>query len=119
MADTIELDGGWRATFQPGGDWLSVRLHPAGPFPASHTLLERLWGEIDARGARHVVVDMAEVSFLPSLLMGELVRLHKRLATHGGRLRLCSLHEHPREALAVVGLDRVLPAFVTLAEATA
>jgi anti-anti-sigma factor len=119
VADTLELDGGWRASARPVNGWLVVRFHPAGPLSTGHTLIEHLWDAVQSRSATQVVIDMAEVAFLPSLLMGELVRLHKRLASHGGRLRLCSLQQHPSEALRVVGLDRVLPAFASPEEATA
>lgn len=119
MGDSIDLDGGWRATAEGAGDWLVARLHPGGALSTGHTLIERLWDAVQSREASQVAIDMAEVEFLPSLLMGEFVRLHKRLASHGGRLRLCSLQQHPREALGMVGLDRVLPVFASVAEATA
>ena len=110
--ETIELDFGWRATLDPQDRWLCVRLHPENTnLSPGHGLIERLWETVDSRGAHNVVLEMNDVTFLPSSLMGELVRLHKRLATHNGRLRLSGLRSECAEALHVCRLDRVLPTF--------
>jgi len=112
---TIDLPDGWRATLRPHDPWLEVRLHPGGG--VSWGIADGLWASIDGRGARQVVLDMGEINFFPSALMTELVRLHKRLAVAGGRLRLCCLQDHPHEALHMVRLDEVLPVFSTREEA--
>lgn len=104
---TIDLPDEWRATFEPRGEWLCVRLHPP-KRTGQWGLADGLWREIDSRGAHQVVLEMDEVEFFPSALMAELVRLHKRVATHNGRLRLCGLQPHPHEALRTVRLDEVM-----------
>ncbi len=114
---TIDLYDGWRATFEPCGAWLCVRLHPpAGP--GQWQLAGGLWDEVQRRGVYEVVLEMDEVSFFSSALMSELVRLHKRVATAGGRLRLSGLQEHPHEALHMLRLDEVLPSYADRAAAT-
>lgn len=111
---TIDLDFGWSATLDQQGMWLCVRLHPSGEMPSpGHGLIEKLWAEIERRGARDVVLEMNDVAFFPSILMGELVRLHKRLATHTGRLRICDLQQPCAEALHICRLDLVLPTYRT------
>ncbi len=111
-SETIELDFSWRATIEQQGQWLCVRLHPESTnLSPGHGLIERLWETILSREAHNVVLEMDDVTFLPSSLMGELVRLHKRLATHRGRLRLSGLRHECAEALHMCRLDQVLPAF--------
>ncbi|MEQ8849339.1 STAS domain-containing protein [Botrimarina sp.] len=117
-ASAVDLFDGWRATFEPAGQWLSVRLHPPGG-TGQYKLAELLWDEVRRRGATQVLVEMDDVAFLASAVMGELVRLHKRLAVAGGRMRLCGLREHPREALHVARLDEVIPTYATRGEALA
>lgn len=114
---TIDLFDGWRATFDPCGEWLTVRLHPPGG-PGQYGLAVGLWSEIDRRGARQVVLEMDEVGFFPSALMGELIRLHKRIAVAGGRMRLSGLQEHPREALHTMRLDQMIGIYGSREEAT-
>lgn len=113
---TINLFDGWRATFEPCQQWLVIRLHPPDG-PGQYGLAVGLWSEIDHRGAREVILEMDEVAFFPSALMAELVRLHKRIAVAGGRLRLCSLQEHPREALHTMRLDQMLGVYDSREEA--
>jgi anti-anti-sigma factor len=114
----IELDYGWWATLQWHGPWLGARLHPQQENPLhGHGLIERLWTTASEWGAHDMVIDMHEVTFLPSILMGELVRLHKRLATHNGRLRICGLSHECTEALHACRLDQVLPTYGSLEEA--
>ncbi|MEN1681778.1 MAG: STAS domain-containing protein [Planctomycetota bacterium] len=116
MADLVDLPDGWRATFEQAYDWLCIRLHPPGG-PGQWRLAERLWAEIQCVHGRRVVLEMDEVSFFPSALMGELVRLHKRLAMAGGVLHLSALQPHPHEAMHMSRLDEVLPCFASRTEA--
>jgi len=113
---TMDLFDGWRATFEPGDAWLVVRPHPPGN-PGQWGLADGIWAEIQKRGARDVVLDMADVTFLPSAVMSEMVRLHKRLAMTGGRLRVCGLAKHPHEAYHLMRLDELMPAYGSLDEA--
>ncbi len=113
MADQVTLVPGWSASFEEAPGWVCVRLHPAdGADPAG--LITPLWSQIEARrqGMSHqVVLEMNEVIFLSSSLMGEMVRLHKRLAVAGGALHLSALRPECAEALHITRLDSVLPAF--------
>lgn len=115
-ASTIDLFDGWRATFEPLGEWLAVRLHPPGG-PGQYGLAVGLWSEIDRRRERQVVLEMDDIAFFPSALMGEIVRLHKRIAVAGGRMRLCGLQEPPREALHTMRLDEMLGVYDSRDEA--
>lgn len=107
---TVDLYDGWRATLEDASGWLCVRLHPP-EGPGQFRLADGLWNEVSTRGAKQVVLEMDEVSFFSSALMSELVRLHKRIAMGGGRLRLSGLQEHPHEAMHMLRLDEVLTVY--------
>lgn len=116
---TIPLAHDWSATFHHEDQWCVVRLHP-GPraFGDVIGVAMPLWAELERRWATLVVVEMDEIEFLSSSLMGELVRLYKRIAGRDGALRLCGLRRECAEALRVCRLDEVLPAFANQHEAT-
>ena len=71
------------------------------------TTKERLHGLVDD-GIRHLVLDLAELSFIDSTALGMLVGLHRRLEGLEGRLHLRAPTPPIRRALAVTGLDRIL-----------
>lgn len=117
MSETIDLVDGWRATLDHNGSWLCVRLHPGGQ--AHWGIADKLWQTIFDWGKCSVVLEMDDIAFFPSALMVELVRLHKRLAMAGGRLRLAGLQSHPHEALRMVRLDEVMSVYDTREAAVA
>ena len=92
-----------------GPDWLFVRLRP----DQDHLdgVAERLWSLLDKHFIYRLVLEMDEVDFLPSQLIGQLVMLQKRVLQHGGALRLCGLSESCAQALLFCRLDRALPNF--------
>ena len=99
---------GW-ATFGDYEGWLVVRLHPPGEvFSDAPGLADALWTEIEASAHRQVALEMQDVTFLPSSLMGVAVRLHKRLATHDGELRIVGMRPACRDAWHACRLDTIL-----------
>ncbi len=92
-----------------GPDWLFVRLRP----DPEHLddLAERLWKLLNQQFVHRLVLEMDEVDFLPSMLMGQLVMLHKRVLQHDGALRLCGLTPQCAAALHLCRLDQALPHF--------
>jgi anti-anti-sigma factor len=58
--------------------------------------------------ARNAVLNMADVTSLDTRRIGWLLAAHKRFREAGGRLVLHSVRLLVREALAFLGLDRVL-----------
>jgi len=92
-----------------GPDWLFVRLRPD-----SHQLddlADRLLSLLDKHFIYRLVLEMDEVEILPSLLIGQLIMLHKRILHHDGALRLCGLSHSCAEALHFCRLDQALPSF--------
>ncbi|MEM6329771.1 MAG: STAS domain-containing protein [Planctomycetota bacterium] len=111
---TVPLAYDWSATVGQDEQWLIARLHP-GPRPFGDVigLALPLWAEMERRWATLLVVQMDEVEFLSSSLMGELVRLYKRVAQRDGALRLCGLRPECADALRTCHLHEVLPTYAT------
>lgn len=71
-------------------------------------------------GGRHVVVlDLADVTFLDSTVLGLLLLAARRMEAHGGRLVLASAGEAVERVLQVSGLSTYLPVCETVEEAVA
>ncbi|MGI9427863.1 MAG: STAS domain-containing protein [Bythopirellula sp.] len=98
-----------------GPDWLFVRLRP--DYEHLDQVADRLWDLLNQQFIHRLVLEMDEVEFLPSVLMGQLVMLHKRVLQHDGALRLCGLSTQCVEALHLCRLDQALPHFETRADA--
>ncbi len=116
---SVPLAHDWSATLSQDGPWLVARLHP-GPRPFGDVIGVALpmWEEMERRWATLLVIEMDEVEFLSSSLMGELVRLYKRIAQRDGAMRLCGLRPECAEALRVCRLDEVLPTYANHHDAT-
>lgn len=98
-----------------GPDWLIVQLSRSdAPY---NDLGERLWDLLNQHFIYRLVLEMDDVDFLPSALMGQLVMLHKRIIKHGGALRMCGLTDSCLEALHMCRLDQALPHFSSRTEA--
>jgi anti-sigma B factor antagonist len=89
-----------------------IDLHNAEPVRAA--LLEAA----DA-GAERLVVDLEEVTFLDSTVLGILVEARARLAAGRLLLLLAAPGVEAQRALEVSGLDRHLAVYATVAEALA
>ena len=99
----------WAAAVDRGPDWLFVKLHPGDVEPRE--LADQLWSLANRHFTYRIVLEMEEVEFLPSVLMGQLVMLQKRVLQHDGALRLAGLSDSCREALHICRLDHTLPVF--------
>jgi anti-sigma B factor antagonist len=84
---------------------------------ASPELRSRLNAAIDD-GARAVIVDLSDVTFMDSLALAAVVRAKERLGP-GGRLAVVSSHPYVRLVIEAGGLDSVLDIFETRDEAAA
>jgi len=98
-----------------GPDWLFVRLRL--DYEQLDDVADRLWAMLNQHFVHRLVLEMDEVDFLPSLLMGQLVMLHKRVLQHDGALRLCGLSTECQQALHLCRLDQALPHFDTREDA--
>ena len=98
-----------------GPDWLFVRLHP--DLEDLDVVADQLWALMGQHFVYRLVLEMDEVEFLPSRLMGQLVMVQKRVLQQGGALRLCGLSYECRQALHFCRLDRALPCFASREDA--
>jgi len=70
-------------------------------------LRDRLVSSIE-HGQRSIVLDVSQVSYMDSLLLGELVQAYVTAVKRGARLNLINVTSRLRELLRVTKLDRVL-----------
>jgi anti-anti-sigma factor len=107
----VEMDQEWAVEIDRGPDWLFIRLRPpptdAGEFP----LAETIWEKLEQSFCHRVVIELDEVTYLRSWLVGQLVRLHKRLASHGGMMRLSGVSSASQDVLRTCRLAEQFPAY--------
>jgi anti-anti-sigma factor len=98
--------------FDRGPDWLFARLVcPAGADVADFRLAEVIWQALEQQFLQRVVIEMEQVEYLRSVLIGQIVLLHKRITSHGGLLRLSGMSPRQIEVLHISGLEDRFPAF--------
>src|SRR5213596_2046089 len=68
-------------------------------------------------GARQVIVDFTQTTFIDSTTLGVLVGGVKRLRPAGGRLSIVSSDRNITKIFEITGLDRVFPIYSTRDEA--
>jgi len=104
LKESLELE-----IVERGPDWLFVRFRP--DLSRLDDVADRLLALLDKHFIYRLVLEMDEVEVLPSLLIGQLIMLHKRILHHDGALRLCGLSPSCAEALHFCRLDQALPSF--------
>ncbi len=68
-------------------------------------------------GAKEVIVDFTDTTFIDSTTLGVLVGGVKRLRPNGGRLSIVCSDPNITKIFEITGLDRVFPIYPTRAEA--
>lgn len=106
----VTLCNDWSVDVDRGPDWLFVRLHPGDGEPRE--IADELWTLANRHFTYRLVLEMDDIDFLPSVLMGQLVMLQKRVLQHEGALRICGLSPDCQQALHICRLDHTLPTFV-------
>lgn len=64
-----------------------------------------------AGGSRQIVLNMAEVTYMDSSGLGELLAAHTSVSTAGGELKLLNLSKRVRDILEITRLDTVFEIF--------
>lgn len=85
---------------------------------ATNAALERPRAAI-AAGARKVLLDLHDVTFMSSSGLRALLLVRKELVTNGGELRLCNMREQVHEVFALTGFTQVFAIHRTREEALA
>jgi anti-anti-sigma factor len=109
-----ELESRWTFDVERGPDWLFVKV--TGPYngDAEHTpLAEMIWDLMQKHFARRVVLDLSQLPILRSVVLGQLVQLHKRIYTHGGLMRLAGLSDDNYRVLVACRLHERFPRYET------
>ena len=73
--------------------------------------------DVIAKGAREVIVDFSDTTFIDSTTLGVLVGGVKRLRTNDGQLSLVCSDRNITKIFEITGLDRVFTIYPTRAEA--
>jgi len=108
----LELAPEWAVEIDRGPDWLFIRLRPPpGPDSGEVPLAEMIWQRLEQSFCHRVVLELDDVRWMRSWMIGELVKLHKRLAASGGMMRLCGLSEANQEVLRACRLNDRFPAY--------
>ncbi len=113
-----ELSPGWTADVERGPQWLFVRLsRRQGAGDSMPELAGPIWGLLEKHFVNRLVIQLDELPTMQSHLIGELVKLHKRLATHDGVLRLCGVSDRNQDVLRLCRLEDRFPQYVTREDA--
>ena len=88
------------------------RLDAAGARPLETELTEHL-----AAGRVHLLVDLAQVTYVSSVGLRLFVTVMRRARREGGALKLCNLKPRVLEVFKLAGFDRVLAIADTLEQA--
>ena len=75
--------------------------------------------EVIAQGAKHVIVDFSNTTFIDSTTLGVLVGGVKRLRTNEGQLTLVCTDRNITKIFEITGLDRVFSIFGSRDDAVA
>lgn len=91
------------------GEWGSgIRLCQLNDEPSLSEEIVALLGEVEASPEPvDVVLDFAQVSYLNSSNLAQLLRLRAAIDHTGGRMKLSTLTEEVRSILTVSGLDKL------------
>ncbi|MGH3058452.1 MAG: STAS domain-containing protein, partial [Gaiellaceae bacterium] len=73
--------------------------------------------DVIGQGAKHVVVDLTDTTFIDSTTLGVLVGGVKRLRPNSGQLSIVCSDRNITKIFEITGLNRVFPIHATRAEA--
>jgi anti-anti-sigma factor len=108
----------WSLDIDRGPDWLFIKLRPPREGDYSEIpLAEMIWEKLEQSFCHRVVIELDDVPLLRSWLVGQLVRLHKRIAAHDGMMRLSGLSPANQEVLRACRLSERLPSYANRTEA--
>ncbi len=118
-----QIAHGWEFDVERGPDWLFVR--PRGPAHDPLEMVEvdapeladEVWALVEKYFTRRLVLELDQIGHLNSCLIGQLVRLYKRVGTQGGLMRICGLSTANRRVLDLCRLSGRLPCYDNRTEA--
>lgn len=79
--------------------------------------LKQLCTDLQAEGYVHIVLDMAEVEHAPSLVLGSIIVLQKRIRTRDGELALLHPTERLQRILEITKMSKIFRIYTDEEEA--
>lgn len=114
----LTLAPGWTLELDRGPDWLFVSLRGEHPHETeSVEFAERVWELMQQHFTSRLVLELNRVSLLHSHFVGELLRLHKRVVSQDGLLRLSGLSDSNQEVLRTLRVAERFPQYRSREEA--
>lgn len=99
-----------------GPDWLFIR--PSQPLEAGETAFaDEVWSMIERHMVHRCVLELDQIKRVNSSLVGQLVKLKKRIHQIGGTMRLCGLDQNGQEVLKICRLGEQLHSYPSRADA--
>lgn len=111
MSDTARVE------VRSADDVTVVSAHGEIFYGTHEPLLEALL-DLAAQPVPLLVLDLAQVPVCDSTGLNVLLQAHRRATSNGGWLRLAAVQELVRQVLLITNLDRILPMYDSVAEAT-
>ena len=109
---TINIAEGWALDVETTMDWLFVTVRcRKGHTWETPPLAEMIREIVERFSAHNLVVELHEIEILHSLLIGQIVLLHKRITSRGGIMRLAGLSPQNQQALEVANLGHRFPRY--------
>jgi anti-anti-sigma factor len=106
----LELAQEWAIDIDRGPDWLFIRLRPPQEEAGQEIpLAEMIWEKLEQSFCHRVVLELDEIPWLRSWMVGQLVRLHKRVTSQGGMLRVSGLSQQNYDVLRICRLGDRFP----------
>ncbi len=116
--DMVQIGEGWELDVERGPDWLFVRPHFVSSQATETPLLaEQIWSLLKQNFTNRLVLELDQIRFLHSYLIGQLVWLHKRIHTQGGIMRISGLSTPNQEVLRISQLDGRFPQYLNREDA--
>ena len=106
----VDLAPGWKLHVDRGPDWVFVRVQPPdGMRSDSVPLADSIWSVLQQHFTYRLVLELDQVTFLHSHLIGQLVWLNKRIHQNGGLMRVCGLSDQNQQVIQACRLGDAFP----------
>jgi len=79
--------------------------------------LRDLCRRLAEEGKKRIILDFSDVKVCPSVVLGNIIVLDKRLKENGGGVALAAPAAHVAKAARIVGLNRTIPSFDSVDDA--
>jgi stage II sporulation protein AA (anti-sigma F factor antagonist) len=96
---------------------LIVKIHGEFDLHASEYARRDIDIQIRAQGARHILFDLGNMTFIDSSGLGVILGRYRRVSESGGRAAISGAHPNIKKVMEIAGLNRLMPFFDDCASA--